>query len=95
MAQVTGKLIATLNPVEGVGSRGAWVRTGIVVETFEDRPRTLAIKFFGDAALEQINSLAPGDMVIVGFSVESRQVGDQWFTDANGYSIVRLEKSVS
>lgn len=91
MAQVTGKVIAHLEKVEGENEKGMWVRGGILIQTMDDRPRMLVIKAFGAERVEQLESLNQGEVVVMEYRPESREYSGQWYTDLYCINVLRTK----
>lgn len=88
MAQLTGKFVKALEPVEGENERGRWIRSVFVVETHDMPSRTVALTLFGERRQALVQNLRPGMTVICEYMPESREFGDKWFTDLQCYSIM-------
>lgn len=82
MAQISGKVIAILPVVSGESERGEWYRGGMVIETIETPSVKLALSTFGKRRIEQIDQLTLGEIVVVRYSVESREYMGRWYTEA-------------
>lgn len=82
MAQISGKLIAILPVISGENERGEWYRGGMVVETLDSPSTKLALSTFGKRRIEQIQQLTLGEVIVVSYSVESREYMGRWYTEA-------------
>lgn len=82
MAQISGKLIAVLPVISGENERGEWYRGGMVIETLDSPSTKLALSTFGKRRIEQIQQLTLGDVIVVTYSVESREYMGKWYTEA-------------
>lgn len=82
MAQISGKLIAVLPVISGENERGNWYRGGMVIETLDSPSTKLALSTFGKRRIEQIQQLTLGDVIVVTYSVESREYMGKWYTEA-------------
>lgn len=91
MAQVTGKVIAHLEKVEGENEKGTWVRGGVLLQTLDDRPRMLAVKAFGAERVAQLENLKQGEVVVLEYRPESREFNGQWYTDLYCTSVLRTQ----
>lgn len=89
MAQVTGKVIAHLEKIEGENEHGPWVRGGILIQTMDDRPRMLAIKAFGNGRVGQLEDLNQGEVVVLEYRPDSREFNGQWYTDLYCTNVLR------
>lgn len=89
MAQITGKFVSKLPLVEGNNNGRDWARGGLVIETIEDYPKYVALTIFGRDRLELLQGLNTGDLILVTYAPESRQVGDRWYTDLKCITIQR------
>lgn len=91
MAQVTGKVIAHFEKVEGENEKGTWVRGGVLIQTMDDRSRTLAVKAFGAERVAQLENLNSGEVVVLEYRPESREFNGQWYTDLYCTSVLRTK----
>lgn len=82
MAQISGKVIAILPVISGENERGEWFRGGMVIETIDSPSTKLALSTFGKRRIEQIQQLTLGEVVVVSYSVESREYMGKWYTEA-------------
>lgn len=87
---VTGKIVYFGEVEEGRSERGDWKRRTIVVETFGDYPRKMALTFSG-SSLERLVGLALNDVVTAKFEPESHQASGtgKWFTSLRAFDITR------
>lgn len=92
MAQLTGKFVNALSIVEGETNGRAWMRGGFIVETLADQPKTVMMTLFGEERIRLMNGLRAGDIIVVEYAPESRQVGDRWYTDLRCYSVLRTQR---
>lgn len=82
MAQISGKLIAVLPVISGENERGEWFRGGMVIETLDSPSTKLALSTFGKRRIDQIKQLTLGEVIVVSYSVESREYMGKWYTEA-------------
>ena len=90
MNTISGKVIQLLPEVSGETERGAWVRTGFVIESITDVDTRIAIETFGEDKAALVRNLQIGEVVIVDYRVSSRFYMDKWYTTAQ---LVRIMKS--
>lgn len=83
--EIIGRVIEVLDVVSGENERGEWRRGGFVVETLNDYPTQLALEI-KDKRLDEIKP-AVGLIVKAKFSVNSRKIGDRWFTNASCFAM--------
>lgn len=81
MAQLTGKVTILLDEVTGETTNSSWIRSGFVVESQGDTPRTVAFTAFGDRKAQLVRSLRPGQLVVVNYYPESREYAGRFYTD--------------
>lgn len=82
MAQISGKVISIMPVVSGENERGEWFRGGMVIETLDSPSTKLALSTFGKRRIDQIKQLTLGEVVVVTYSVESREYMGKWYTEA-------------
>lgn len=92
MAQISGKVISILPVVSGENERGEWVRGGVVIETLDSPSTMLALSTFGKRRTEQIQQLTLGEVIVVGYSPESREFMGKWYTELRLTEILTTSK---
>lgn len=79
--KLIAKFVKALDVVSGETDRGQWQRGGMVVRTFGDNEKLVAVTAFGNDKCAQVQQLHVDDVVEVDFIPESREFGEKWFTD--------------
>lgn len=79
--KLIAKFVKSLDAVSGETDRGQWVRGGMVVRTFGDNEKLVAITAFGEEKMKLTQQFHIDDVVEVDFVPESREFSDKWFTD--------------
>lgn len=79
--KLIAKFVKSLDAVSGETDRGQWVRGGMVVRTFGDNEKLVALTAFGEEKVKLTQQFHANDVVEVGYAPESREFGEKWFTD--------------
>lgn len=79
--KLIAKFVKSLDAVSGETDRGQWVRGGMVVRTFGDNEKLVALTAFGEEKVKLTQGFNIDDVVEVDFVPESREFSDKWFTD--------------
>lgn len=79
--KLIAKFVKSLDVTSGETDRGTWVRGGMVVRTFGDNEKLVAITAFGEEKVKATQAYHVDDVVEVDFVPESREFADKWFTD--------------
>lgn len=87
--EITGKVIAVLQPREGTSSQGKQWKVGTyVVETEERYPKKVCFEIFGE---DKINQSAPmlqiGNLVKVSFDIDAREWQGRWFNSVHAWKV--------
>ncbi len=85
--EIIGRLVKLLPEVSGESQRGPWVKGGFVIETEEQYPKMVAFTLFGEDRLNMIRNIPVQSQVRVGFSVESREFQERWYTDLRCFKV--------
>ncbi len=87
--ELTGKVIAALQPREGTSRQGnPWKAQEFVIETQEQYPRKMCFELFGAERIEQnIAKLEVGNIVNVFFDIDAREWNGRWFNSIRAYRI--------
>ena len=92
--EITGKIIAKLQPQSGVSKNGNnWSKQEYVLETQESFPKKVHFDFFGERA-NQYN-LEVGQMVKLSFDIESREYNGRWFTSIRGWEAETVDAAAA
>lgn len=92
--ELTGKLVAIGDIIEGQGARGTWRKQIFAIETMEQYPKKVAFMAWGDRC-DDVAVLNLGDTLTVQFDVESREFNGKWYTDLKAWSIKGASLSAS
>lgn len=97
--KLIAKFVKSLDAVSGETDRGQWVRGGMVVRTFGDNEKLVALTAFGEEKVKLTQQFHTDDVVEADFVPESREFGEKWFTDLRlirckllGQAATRAEK---
>jgi hypothetical protein len=87
---LTGKIIAVLEPRGGVSNRtgNAWKSQDFVIEVPGQYPKRCVFTVFGEDRLNQFN-IQMGDDLTVSFDIDAHEYNGRWFNDIRAYSVVR------
>jgi hypothetical protein len=90
--EITGKIIAVLEPRRGTSSRtgSEWVCGQYVLETMDQYPRKLFFEVFGADRIQQFN-IQLGEVMTVSFDIDAREYQGRWF---NGVRAFRVDRNV-
>lgn len=90
--EITGKIIAVLEPRKGTSSRtgSEWVCGQYVLETMDQYPRKLFFEVFGADRIQQFN-IQSGEVMTVSFDIDAREYNGRWF---NGVRAFRVDRNV-
>lgn len=82
--ELIGKVVRLGNLVSGTSARGPWSKQELIVETDEQYPKQVCVVCWSNMA-EEAKALAPGQMVKIQISVESREFNGKWYTDVRAW----------
>lgn len=90
--EITGKIIAVLEPRKGTSSRtgSEWICGQYVLETMDQYPRKLFFEVFGADRMQQFN-IQLGEIMTVSFDIDAREYQGRWF---NGVRAFRVDRNV-
>lgn len=90
--EITGKIIAVLEPRKGISSRtgSEWICGQYVLETMDQYPRKLFFEVFGADRMQQFN-IQLGEVMTVSFDIDAREYQGRWF---NGVRAFRVDRNV-
>ena len=88
--ELTGKVIAVLEPRGGVSKTGnAWKVQEYVIETHEQYPRKMCFDVFGEDKINQFNIQA-GEELTVSFDIDAREWQGRWFNSIRAWKVERV-----
>lgn len=86
--KIIGKVKQLCAVETGSGVNGDWIRQTLVVETLGERPKCVAVTFFGQERVEALASIGEGVILVeVDCDIESREHEGRWYTEARGYKL--------
>ena len=90
--EITGKIIAVLEPRKGVSSRtgSEWICGQYVLETLDQYPKKLFFEVFGTDRMQQFN-IQLGETLTVFFDIDAREYQGRWFNGVRAFRIDRGE----
>ena len=87
--EISGKIIAILQPKGGVSKAGnEWKMQEYVIETHEQYPKKMCFEVFGAEKIEQFK-IQIGKELTVSFDVDARQWQDRWFNSIRAWNVNR------
>ena len=87
--EITGKIIAALEPREGVSKRTGnnWKSQEFVIETADGQfPRHCVFRVFGEDRLRQFN-IQVGQELTVSFDIDAHEYQGRWFNDISAWRV--------
>ena len=90
--EITGKIIAVLEPRRGTSSRtgSEWVCGQYVLETMDQYPRKLFFEVFGSDRMQQFN-IQMGEEINVFFDINAREYQGKYYNDIRAWRIDRVQ----
>ena len=90
--EITGKIIAALEPRGGVSQRtgNSWKTQEFVIETHEQYPRKCVFNVFGEDRLREFN-IQVGEELTVSFDIDAREFNGRWYNDIRAWRVVRAD----
>jgi hypothetical protein len=92
--ELIGKLVKTLPVQSGTSARGVWSKQDFIIETQEQYPRKVCVSAWGER-VNELSSVAEGDMLKVSFNVESREFNERWYTDVRAWRIEKQQPAAA
>lgn len=86
--EIKGKIIYKLDLQSGTSKAGnEWRKQEYVLETLDSYPRKVKFDFFGER-IDQY-PLEVGDVVTIGYDIESREFNGKWYTEIRAFKAVK------
>lgn len=87
--EITGKIIAALEPRSGTSARtgNPWKSQEFVIETHEQYPKKCVFRVFGEDRLNQFN-IQVGQELTVSFDIDAREYQGRWFNDISAWRVL-------
>lgn len=93
--ELTGKVIAVLEPRGGVSKTGnEWKVQEYVIETHDQYPRKMCFDVFGADKIAQFNIQA-GEELTVSFDIDAREWNGRWFNSIRAWKVERVGAQAS
>lgn len=89
--EITGKIIAALEPRGGVSQRtgNQWKSQEFVIETHDQYPRKCVFRVFGEDRLKEMN-IQVGEELTVSFDIDAHEYQGRWFNDVSAWRVQRV-----
>lgn len=92
--EITGKIIAVLEPRGGVSKTGNnWKVQEYVLETHDQYPRRMCFDVFGEDKIQLFNIQA-GEELTVSFDIDAREWQGRWFNSIRAWKVERVSQGV-
>jgi hypothetical protein len=86
--EVKGKVVKVLPQEKGQSKAGKeWFKSGFVIETFDQYPKTIALTVMSEKLMPVVKSLTIGQEVTAHINIESREYQDKYFTNVTAWKI--------
>lgn len=85
------KVEKVLDLIEGTSDTNHWEKQTVVFSTTGNNSVMLAIDFMGERKTKTTKHLKRGQLCEVSYFARSREYGDKWFTNLEGYSVKLLQ----
>lgn len=88
--EISGKIIAALEPRGGVSQRtgNTWKSQEFVIETHEQYPKRCMFRVFGEDRLRDFN-IQVGEELTVSFDIDAREYQGRWYNDLTAWRVQR------
>ena len=93
--ELTGKIIAVMEPRGGVSARtgNTWKTQEYVLEVPGQYPKRCLFNVFGEDRINQFN-IQNGDELTIQFDIDAREYNGRWYNDIRAYSVIRGQQPV-
>ena len=87
---LTGKVIAILQPRSGVSQRtgNQWMTQEYVIEVPGQYPKKMLFNIFGEDRIKQYN-IQMGEEITVSFDIDAREYNGRWYNDIRAFNVQR------
>ena len=87
---LTGKVIAILQPRSGVSQRtgNPWMIQEYVIEVPGQYPKKMLFNIFGEDRIKQFN-IQMGEDITVSFDIDAKEYNGRWFNDIRAFNVQR------
>ena len=94
--ELTGRIIAVMEPRSGVSARtgNAWMTQEYVIEVPGQYPKRCVFNLFGEDRIKQFN-IQNGEDITIQFDIDAREYQGRWFNDIRAYNVIRGQQPVA
>lgn len=94
--ELTGRIIAVLQPQSGVSARtgNSWMTQEYVIEVPGQYPRKCMFRIFGEDRIKQAN-IQMGEDLTIQFDIDAHEYNGRWFNEIRAYNVVRGQQPVA
>jgi hypothetical protein len=94
--EVKGKVTKVLQEEKGQSTAGKdWFKSGFVIETFDQFPKTIALTVMSEKLMPVVKSLVIGQEVTAHINIESREYQDKYFTNVTAWKIDKATQGIT
>lgn len=88
--ELTGKIIAVMEPRSGVSTRtgNSWMTQEYVIEVPGQYPKRCLFNLFGEDRIKQFN-IQMGEEITISFDIDAREYNGRWYNDIRAYNVSR------
>jgi hypothetical protein len=88
--ELTGKVIAVMEPRSGVSTRtgNSWMTQEYVIEIPGQYPKKCLFNIFGEDRIKQFN-IQMGEEITISFDIDAREYNGRWYNDVRAYNVQR------
>ena len=88
--ELTGKIIAVMEPRSGVSTRtgNSWMSQEYVIEVPGQYPKRCLFNLFGEDRIKQFN-IQMGEEITISFDIDAREYNGRWYNDIRAYNVSR------
>ena len=88
--ELTGKIIAVMEPRGGVSARtgNQWMTQEYVLEVPGQYPKRCLFNVFGEDRIKQFN-IQQGEDLTIQFDIDAHEYNGRWFNEIRAYNVIR------
>lgn len=92
--EITGKIIAALQPRSGTSARtgNQWMSQDFVIETHEQYPRRCVFSVMGEDRLREMNIQVGAEMT-VSFDIDAHEYNGRWYNNIRAWRAVPVTQT--
>lgn len=88
---IIGKVVKVDMLISGETDNGPWCRQTLIIEPANSNGKRMAVDFSNENT-KLLEGLKEGELVNVGFAIDSTEYKEKWYTHLRGFTVIKMQQ---